>query len=148
MHGQLKNLLSGFGDNMAKLILGHISRNQDEIIEVLEKGGSYCCPTLPHYRYDRVKRVCSNLLKRGLVVKSGKTNEGINLIPSDRFRQWQKERDEGVTRLGPIKWVKQHFPKNEVKRKCRKCGCEFMTINHQQKQCSKQCKGNIITNAS
>ena len=124
-----------------KIIKGHTSYNQDEIIAILQNGGSYCCPTLPHYRYDRVKSVCSNLLKRKLVIKSGRTNEGVNLVPSERFRQWQAERDAGTTLFGPIKWVKQKFPRQEQTKKCPKCGCEYKTINPQQKQCRKKCTG-------
>jgi len=123
-----------------KNILGHLSRNKDEIVEILENHGSYCCPTLPHYRYDRVKSVCNQLLKRKLVVKSGRTNEGINLVPSDRFKQWQKEKTEGLTALGIIKWSKEKFPRQEQTKICPHCACEYQTINPQQKQCSKNCR--------
>lgn len=123
-----------------KNILGHISRNQDEIIAILESGGSYCCPTLPHYRYNTVKSVCSNLLKHGLVKKSGNTSEGVNLIPSDRFREWQEDKAQGLTSLGPIKWVKQKFPPKIISKSCVVCGVGFETLNRQQKTCGKQCR--------
>ena len=93
-----------------KLIVGHISRSKDEIVEILMKAGTYTCPTLPHYRYDRVKSACSELKKRGFLVKSGKTDVSINLVVTDRFKEWQKEYESGLTTKMPIKWQKEKYP--------------------------------------
>ncbi len=101
------------GGNNVREILGHKSRNFDEIVEVLSKTGTYTCPTLPHYRYDRVKRVCQKLTKHGFVKKSGKTDTGVNLIVTDLFKQWQRDFSEGRTKLGPVKYQKQMQPSNE-----------------------------------
>jgi len=92
---------------MAKLIVGHISRTLPEIVEILLNGGTYSCPTLPHYRYSSVQSHCRNLKKRGLIEKSGKADVSVNYKPSALLREWKKEFDEGKTALMPIKWVKQ-----------------------------------------
>ena len=91
-----------------KDIRGHKSWTLDELVQILDKGGSYCCPTLPHYRYARVQRNCQELKRRGLITKSGCTPCGVNYTPTDLFRQWRKEKAEGATTLGPVKWHKQY----------------------------------------
>lgn len=93
-----------------KNILGHKSWNQDEIVNILMKSGTFTCPTLPHYRYDRVKDICRRLRKRGFLKKSGKTDVSINLVVTDRFKEWQSQYESGETTLSPIKWQKKHYP--------------------------------------
>ena len=49
-----------------KEILGHRTRSRGEIVEILARGGTYTCPTLPHDRYGRVKQACRELRRLGL----------------------------------------------------------------------------------
>jgi len=93
-----------------KNILGHISRNKEEIIEILLNTGTYTCPTLPHYRYDRVKSICRDLTKRGFLKKSGRTDVSVNLVVTDRFLEWKEEFQSGKTTKMPIKWQKEKYP--------------------------------------
>lgn len=93
-----------------KNILGHKSYNSDEIIDILCRTGTYTCPTLPHYRYERVQSVCKGLLGKNLLRVSGKTEVSRNLVVTERFKEWQEEFATGVTKSGPIKWVKQKYP--------------------------------------
>lgn len=93
-----------------KNILGHKSRDQGEIVEILARSGTYTCPTLPHYRYDRVKAVCANLRRRGLVVVSGRNSASVNLVVTPLFREWQAARALRETTLGPVEWVKRGVP--------------------------------------
>lgn len=90
-----------------KNILGHKSRDQGEIIDILARAGSYTCPTLPHYRYDRVKTVCRTLKRLGLVSVRGQTATAQNFVVTTLFREWEAARKEGATPLGPVKWVKE-----------------------------------------
>lgn len=89
-------------------IKGHKSYTQDEIVEILKTKGSFTYPTLPHYRYERVQRVCRELRRRNLVTVSGKTEISVNLVPSNKFKQWLAEAEAGQTKLGIIKWSKQN----------------------------------------
>lgn len=90
-----------------KNIKGHKSRNQSEIIEILASGRNYCCPILTHYRYDRVKSACNDLIKYGLAKKTGETKTGINLMQTEIMTEWQHEFLNGTTPLNPVKWVKE-----------------------------------------
>ena len=90
-----------------KLIRGHFSRDMGEIVDILRKQGNFTCPTLPHYRYNRVKENCRMLRRLSLVAVSGGTEESVNLVASDKFRLWQTELESGATALGVIKWAKQ-----------------------------------------
>lgn len=126
-----------------KDILGHKSWTKDELIDILCKTGTYTCPTLPHYRYDRVKGICRDLMKRGFLKKSGKTDTGINLIVTDFFKQWQEDFKNGKTPLSPIKYHKKIKAENAVllkKRQCKTCKEEYEPSQINQKFCSKQCK--------
>lgn len=128
---------------MAKNILGHISRNQEEIVELLCTKSNYTCPTLPHYRYNTVQSICSELKKRGLVKKTGQTDTGINLVPTDLFRQWQNDFNAGKTTKGPIKYQKELAALNREplkQRKCKCCGEEYAPAQINQKYCSKLCR--------
>jgi hypothetical protein len=93
-----------------KDIKGHKSRDQGEIIEILIRSGTYTCPTLPHYRYERVQAVCRNLQRRGLLQVSGRNPESINLTVTPLFRQWQAAHTAGETPLGVVEWVKRGVP--------------------------------------
>lgn len=110
-----------------KDIKGHKSYNQDEIIDILIKSGTYTCPTLPHYRYDRVKRICSSFEKMKIVKRSGKNEVSVNLVVSDRFLEWNDEKQKGLTNLGIIKWVKQKYPKNIKIKNCPFCHAILIT---------------------
>ncbi len=125
-----------------KIILGHKSYNQEEIIEILQERGNYTCPTLPHYRYNRVKDVCRNLMKRGFLKKSGRTDEGINLVVTDFFKQWQQEKEQGLTGLGPIKWQKSKKPLAipPKEKNCIHCKEIYQPSQNNQLFCSKLCK--------
>jgi hypothetical protein len=96
-----------------KEICGHKSWNKDEIIEILERTGTFTCPTLPHYRYARVKNACRDLQKRGFLKRSGRTEVSVNLIVTDLWQQWKNEKTLGITTLGPIKWQKQRKKNND-----------------------------------
>jgi hypothetical protein len=93
-----------------KDILGHRSRSRDEIVEILARTGTYTCPTLPHYRYDRVKIACKRLRAVGLVRVSGRTGEAVNLVVTPLFREWQAAHTAGDTVTGPWRWVKYGIP--------------------------------------
>lgn len=90
-----------------KDIRGHKSRDQGEIIQILVRTGTYTCPTLPHYRYDRVKEVCRRLQRHGLLEKSGRTTESINLVVTPLFNEWRQAHANKETMLGALKWAKQ-----------------------------------------
>jgi hypothetical protein len=86
-----------------KIIRGHKSFDQGEITEILKRQGNYTCPTLPHYRYDRVIETCRKFKRLGLLKRSGRDDISENLVVTDLFREWQ---DSGSP-LGPEKWAKQ-----------------------------------------
>lgn len=90
-----------------RLILTHKSRNLQEIVDIFDKSGTYCCPDLPHYRYRSVQDHCRTLKRLGLIEKSGVTDVGINYRRTTHFREWQHQRDSGLTKLGVVKWRKQ-----------------------------------------
>lgn len=90
-----------------KNILGHKSRDQGEIIAILERQGTYTCPTLPHYRYDKVKRTCRLLGRLGLVRVTGRNPESVNLGVTPLFHEWKAAKATGETEMGPVRWVKQ-----------------------------------------
>ncbi len=124
-----------------KNILGHKSWSMEEIVGLLSNGGGYTCPTLPHYRYDRVKDTCKKLMKYGLVKKTGRTQCGVNLAPTEKFKQWEKDLKEGVTNKGVIKWAKEKQPPPPLLTlTCKQCGDKFETLNYQTKYCGKTCK--------
>lgn len=100
-----------------KDIRGHRSYTKEEIVEILCRTGTYTCPTLPHYRYDGVKRICGELRKRGFLRKTGNTNEGVNLAITERFREWKSEKESGLTTSGPVKWQKEKYPLPAPKKK-------------------------------
>jgi hypothetical protein len=75
-------------------------------VEILICSGTYTCPTLPHYRYDAVKNACRRLERLGLVRKSGRNPESVNLVVTDLFREWQRAHKDGRTELGAIRWAK------------------------------------------
>ncbi len=98
-----------------KEILGHMSRSRGEIVEILLRGGTYTCPTLPHERYGRVKQACRELRRLGLVPSksrsdlrgvTGRTPVSVNLAPTPLFREWQRAHAAGETTLGPVRWAK------------------------------------------
>ena len=109
-------------------ILGHKSRDQGEIIDILIRSGTYTCPTLPHYRYDRVKEVCRRLERHGLLKKSGRNSQSVNLVVTPLFREWQAARDAGRTLLGALRWAKQQ----------RNPGTISAAIASAAEQCGKQ----------
>ena len=90
-----------------KLILGHKSYDQGEIVGILERTGTYTCPTLPHYRYGRVKSICHTLKRLSLITVSDRNPVSVNFVVTDRFRKWKAEKAAGLTKLGVVKWSKQ-----------------------------------------
>jgi hypothetical protein len=93
-----------------KNILGHKSYNMEEVIDILYRTGTFTCPTLPHYRYNRIKTVCGQLQNRGFLKQSGRSETGRNLVVTERFKEWKTEFDNGITKLRPIKWQKNKYP--------------------------------------
>lgn len=89
-----------------KIIKGHKSRNQGEIIEILLRDGAYTCPTLRHYRYDGVRVVCRKLQLLGLIKKKRRNPESVNLVVTELFLEWKAERAGGTTDLGAERWLK------------------------------------------
>ena len=89
-----------------KEILGHMARSRGEIVEILVRGGTYTCPTLPHDRYGRVKQACRELRRLGLVRVTGRTPVAVNLAPTPLFREWRRAHAAGETTLGPVRWAK------------------------------------------
>lgn len=89
-----------------KEILGHLARSRGEIVEILARGGTYTCPTLPHDRYGRVKQACRDLRRLGLVRVTGRTPVSVNLAPTPLFREWRRAHAAGETALGPVRWAK------------------------------------------
>lgn len=87
-------------------ILGHKSWNFNEVIEMLAKGSSFTVPTLPHYRYDNVKRIRGNLSKIGFIKQTGRCETSISYVATERFKKWRKEFEAKQTTLMPIKWAK------------------------------------------
>ena len=92
-----------------KLIRGHRSFNRGEIIDIFSNHGCYTCPTLPHYRYTRVKQACWDLERAGLVRRTGKTSVSVNLAVTDLFREWKRAAAAGATTLGPVRWAKERL---------------------------------------
>lgn len=99
-----------------KEILGHKSRDQDEIIDILIRSGTYTCPTLPHHRYERVKTACSRLSKAGLLKVSGRNPESVNLIVTPLFREWSAAHKAGETPLGVLRWAKERERRSGIVR--------------------------------
>lgn len=89
-----------------KVIKGHKSRDQGEIIEILLRSGAYTCPTLPHRRFDGVKAVCRKLQLLGLIKKKRRNPESVNLIATDLFLAWKADKAAGTTELGVERWLK------------------------------------------
>lgn len=89
-----------------RLILGHKSRNLAEIVDILLTKGTYTCPTLPHYRYMGTKNACKRLQKYSLMKVVGKSETGINFVPTERLKLWHDAYMGGYTTLGPVKWAK------------------------------------------
>lgn len=116
-------------------VLGHISRNKEEIIGLLEKGGYTMC-TLPHYRYEREKMVCGELMQYGMIRRTGRTETSVNYVGTDFFKQWRNDE----RKLNAKQYWRLFNPPKEFTRKCRQCENEFVTGNHHQKLCSKVCK--------
>jgi len=122
-----------------KNILGHKSWNQEELIGILQKGGTYTMPNLPHYRYQRVKALCWEMESLGLLRRTGRTETGISFVPTDLFKKWRTEEPH----VGFRKFAKIHNPPPPPKvlhHKCKYCKTEFDTFNHLQKFCTKICK--------
>jgi hypothetical protein len=88
---------------MSRIIKTHTSRNIFEIADILLSGGSFTCPTLPHYRYQKTRNACSRLLKAKLVERCGKTDTGVNLKPTDLLRKWKESGSE----KHPDNWAKK-----------------------------------------
>jgi hypothetical protein len=88
-----------------KNIRGHKSWNFDEVIAMLAKGGSFTVPTLPHYRYDRVKRIRATLCKVGAIKQTGRCETSISYTATDKFKQWRSELESKATTLGVVKFV-------------------------------------------
>ena len=93
-------------------IKGHKSWTQDELVQILVNHGTYTCPTLPHFRYQRVKRICRKFQQVGLLRVVGRRVESKHLVVTELFLEWRKERDEGLTYLGPERWAKQRKKQN------------------------------------
>lgn len=89
-----------------KNIRGHKSWSFNEVVEMLGRGSSFTVPTLPHYRYDGIKRIRSNLIKIGFIRKTGKCETSVSYMPTELFKEWHQELKEKKTNLGPVKWVK------------------------------------------
>lgn len=87
-----------------KLIRGHKSWNFDEIVQILLRSGTYTCPSLPHYRYDRVKKICGELSRLGLIALKSNDDVSKNYVVTDRFKRWKDEYESGATTLMPRKW--------------------------------------------
>lgn len=123
-------------------ILGHKAYTMEQIVDILSNTGTYTCPTLPHYRYDRVKRVCKSLSRKGLIEVSGRTEISINFKTTKLFDEWFSAYNNGLTKKYPINWVATNYPKilKHVKKKCYVCKEEYETLNPNQKYCSKQCR--------
>ena len=90
-----------------RLIKGHKSRSQGNIVDLLATRGNYTCPTLPHYRYDAVKTTCARLRKLGLVRVAGRTGVAESIVPTNLFREWQRAFASKATNLGVINWAKE-----------------------------------------
>lgn len=89
-----------------KNILGHRAWNMEEVVGMLRDHGSFTMCTLPHYRFDRVKRICRELETRGFIRRTGRTETSINFTVSDQFKAWAAEFATGATKSWPVKWVK------------------------------------------
>jgi hypothetical protein len=91
-------------------IRGHKSYSLSEIVAILSRTGTYTCPTLPHYRYDRVKSACWRLRKAKLLTVSGRQPEAVNLIVTPLFHEWMAAVAAGETQLGVLKWARSGVP--------------------------------------
>jgi hypothetical protein len=96
-------------------ILTHTSRNVEDVINILKSGGTFTCPTLPHYRYDGTKKSRSVLMKSGMLRETGKTNTGVSYVASNKFNEWLAEFNAGKTKLMPVKWAKLKRQEGEQK---------------------------------
>ena len=105
-----------------KEILGHRARSRGEIVEILARGGTYTCPTLPHDRYGRVKQACRDLRRLGLVRVTGRTPVAVNLALTPLFREWRRAHAAGPRRGGPGRlWsIPTHKPDLKPARLARK----------------------------
>lgn len=121
-------------------ILGHKSWNKDELLSILDKGG-YTMPNLPHYRYQRVQSLCRELRILGYLRKTGQCQTGINLVPTEFYKQWRNEVVNNLTTLDYRAYYKLHNPPKPLKlRKCKCCGNEYQPAAPTQKFCSKGCR--------
>jgi hypothetical protein len=121
-----------------KLIKGHKSFNIDEIVEILKNQKSFTMCTLPHYRYNSVKKICGKLISMGYVKQNAYTETGVSLVITDRFEEWM---NSGTT-LGLSKFWKENYrtvfkPKNK---RCKECGSVFVAQQRNHIYCSKKCK--------
>lgn len=91
-----------------KRILTHNARNVEDVVSLLKNGGTFTCPTLPHYRYRPTQKAASTLIKAGMLSVSGKTDTSVNYVASRKFNLWLSEYTDGKTKLQPVKWAKQH----------------------------------------
>jgi hypothetical protein len=121
-----------------RTILGHRSWNEQEILAFFDKGGFTMC-TLPHYRYQRVRMICGNLKRCGLIEKVGGTETSVNYAAKPEYHQWRQDVKEGKAPASLDKLYKLKNPPKVRKRTCRYCHAEFETFNHAQKSCSKAC---------
>lgn len=86
----------------------HKPRNIAEIIEILRVHGSFACPTLPYYRYNRTRKACAKLKRLKLVGVSGYIPEAENLAVTPLFDAWKSAFDSGVYNAGAVQWAKEH----------------------------------------
>ena len=123
-----------------KEILGHRTRSRGEIVEILARGGTYTCPTLPHDRYGRVKQACRELRRLGLVpAKSrsdlrgvtGRTPVAVNLAPTPLFREWRRAHAAGETALGPVRRAKVRRAGSPVEHSDTQAGPEACSAHAQ-----------------
>lgn len=95
-------------------INGHKARSTGEIIEILERSGSFTFPDLPHYRYRPTKDSCRTLKRLGLTQLHGRSGIQVHIAPTALFREWQAAKAAGATNLGAVRWAKERTPEPEV----------------------------------
>jgi hypothetical protein len=120
-----------------KNILGHRSWNEEEVLAFFDKGSFTMC-RLPHYRYQRVQRVCAELRACGLIEKVGGTETSVNYVAKPEYHQWRKNVAAGTSASSLRKLLKIKNAPKLLKRACLHCNVEFETFNHQQKFCTRQ----------
>lgn len=126
-----------------KNILGHKSWSEEEILSFFDKGNFTMC-SLPHYRYNRVRAICANLKRCGLIKKIDLTQTGVNYIATPEFHKWRSDVANGLATSSLQKLYKLLNPPVSRTKSCEGCGNNYETFDRQQRFCKSECRKLLI----